>query len=82
MQAPDDALILIIDPGTSALLGSCAGPDAQGNCPAMRRGEFVRCAGRTLRPARGTGAEGWRFIVPERELDTCPLAWLMALGLG
>lgn len=70
-----DPLILIVDPAGGGVVDTCRGPDALGACPRAGRGDPVPCAGRRLVPAGGTGLEGWRLTIVDRDLDGCPLAW-------
>lgn len=73
----NDPLILILDPKHGALLATCAGPDEAGACPQVGDGEVVPCAGRRLVPAGGTGLEGWRLTIVDKDLEACPLAWTL-----
>lgn len=76
MIAPrQDRLLLILDADTRALVGQCTGPESGGACPRVAAGKVVPCAGRRLVPAYGTGIEGWRLTILDRDVTECPLAW-------
>lgn len=73
----NDRLVLILDPASRAIVSECSGPGDDGECPNLRAGHAVPCAGRRLVPAYGTGAEGWRLTVVDTDRSTCPLAGLL-----
>ena len=76
MTAPrHDRLLLILDADTRALVGQCTGPDVGGACPRAAAGTVVPCAGHRLVAAYGTGIEGWRLTIMDRDLTECPVAW-------
>lgn len=50
----------------------CSGPDELGNCPAVRKGDEVPCAGLNLKPLTANGAANWQIIVP-KESVACPI---------
>lgn len=50
----------------------CSGPDELGNCPKVRKGDEVPCAGLKLTPLGAKGIETWEIIVP-RDSAACPV---------
>lgn len=74
---PPRRRVLVLDPNTRALIKICQGPDPDGECPLVRRGRTVPCAGKSLIPSKGTGLEGWRFDVAPGYAQGCPLRWLL-----
>lgn len=73
-----DRLLLILDPRSRALVAQCSGPTTRGHCPRVAAGQVVPCAGRRIVPAYGTGIEGWRLTIVDRDLTDCPLAWAIS----
>lgn len=50
----------------------CTGPNELGNCPKVRKGDEVPCAGLKLKPLAANGAKSWEIIVP-RDSAACPV---------
>lgn len=70
--------ILILAPGTHAVVGSCGGPSADGACPRVAIGEMIPCAGYEL--AR-SGAPGASLYEVSPHMTLCPLTVAEALAV-
>ena len=70
--------LLILNPGTHGVIGSCVGPAADGACPRVAIGQMVPCAGYELAPA------GVRHVRPYEvspQMTLCPLTVAQALAV-
>lgn len=51
---------------------TCDGPDELGNCPAVRKGDEVPCAGLKLKPVAPSDVKTWEILVPQQSA-ACPV---------
>ncbi|HVC41524.1 MAG TPA: hypothetical protein VND54_06070 [Candidatus Saccharimonadales bacterium] len=70
--------ILILDPGTHNVVGSCSGPSANGACPRVAIGEMVPCASYELALS---GARDARSYEVSPRMTLCPLTVAEALAV-
>jgi hypothetical protein len=72
---PQERLFLLIDPKSREVMGTCAGPAADGACPNAYAGH-IPCERTKVLPMRGTVADGIPFSVVGDDWAGCPLAWV------
>lgn len=53
-------------------VSTCDGPNELGNCPAVRKGDQVPCAGLKLKPDAPGGVKTWEIFVPD-DHAACPV---------
>ena len=56
----------------SGTVTTCDGADELGNCPAVRKGDQVPCAGLKLTPVAPSGVKTWEILVPN-DSAVCPV---------
>jgi hypothetical protein len=73
-----DANIRILDLASHRLVGSCAGPSADGACPRVAVGGVIPCAGFAILPA---GASADRTYTVSPHMTLCPRTVAEALAV-